>query len=149
MMQLADFTKQVGQELYVSPWMDIRQERINAFAEATEDRQWIHVNPEKAAADSPWKTTVAHGFLTLSLIPHLMAGFTEKLKLKSMINYGLNHVRFTEAVRVNDRVRGRFKLVEAKELRGGMVKTVIELTVEIENRAKPALAAESVLLMTF
>jgi acyl dehydratase len=148
-MQLAEFAKRVGHELYVSPWMEIRQERINAFAEATEDRQWIHVDPEKAAAESPWKTTVAHGFLTLSLIPHLMAGFTETLHLKSMINYGLNQVRFTEAVRVNDKVRGRFKLLEAKELRGGMVKTVVEVTIEIENRPKPAMVAESVLLMTF
>jgi len=147
-MQLADFAKRVGQELYVSPWMEIRQERIDAFAEATEDRQWIHVDRARAAAESPWQTTVAHGFLTLSLIPHLMAGFTETLSLKSMINYGLNAVRFTEAVRVNDRVRGRFKLLEAKELRGGMVKTIVEVTIEIERRPKPAMVAESILLMT-
>ena len=147
-MRLTDIAKKVGDELYVSPWMTIRQDRIAAFAEATEDRQWLHTDPAKCQAESPWKTTVAHGFLTLSLIPHLMSGFSDTLALKSKINYGLNRVRFTEAVRVNDHVRGRFKLLEAKELRGGMVKTVVEVTVEIEGRPKPALVAESILLMT-
>lgn len=148
-MQQAEFEKKIGHELYLSPWIEIRQERIDAFARATDDHQWIHVDVVRAASESPWKTTVAHGFLTLSLIPHLMSGFTDTLNLKNMINYGLNQVRFTEAVRANDRIRGRFKLLEVKSLRGTMVKTVVEVKVEIENRPKIAMVAESVLLMTF
>lgn len=148
-MQSAEFEKKVGQELYLSPWIKIQQDRIDAFAHATDDHQWIHVDTARAALESPWKTTVAHGFLTLSLIPYLMSGFTETLRLKNMINYGLNQVRFTEAVRVNDRIRGRFKLMEAKTLRGAMVKAVVEVKIEIENRPKDAVLAEVVLLMTF
>ncbi|MEE8207071.1 MAG: MaoC/PaaZ C-terminal domain-containing protein, partial [Nitrospinaceae bacterium] len=102
---------------------------------------------ERCKTDSPWETTIAHGYLTLSLIPYFINDYTSQLNLERKINYGLNRVRFPEAVRVNDKVRARFKLLEAKKMRGTMVKVVSEATIEIEGREKPACVAESVLLM--
>lgn len=144
---LAAIVEFEGKELHVSPWLGIDQPRIDAFAAATLDRQWIHTDPDRAKAESPYGTTVAHGFLTLSLIPHLMAGFSETVEFSAMINYGLGKVRFPEAVRVNDKVRGRFRLLEARPLKGTMLKLTVEATVEIEGRAKPACVAECILLL--
>src|SRR6476660_4444816 len=105
-----DFTalaNQIGQEIAVSPWLDVTQERINTFAEATDDRQWIHIDPARAVADSPFKSTIAHGFLTLSLVSILLRP-AMTVTVKMAINYGVNSVRFVSAVPVGSRLRGRF-----------------------------------------
>jgi len=146
-MNLETFEKQVGEEFFVSDWLKIDQARIGAFADATLDHQWIHQDAERCRAESPWGVPIAHGFLTLSLIPNFINTFTNALGLKRKINYGLNKVRFPEAVRVGDRVRGRFRLLEAKPLKGKGLKVVVLATIEIEGREKPGCVAESVLLM--
>jgi acyl dehydratase len=146
-MNLETFEHSVGEEFYVSSWLMIDQKRIDTFAEATLDHQWIHQDAERCKKESPWGTPIAHGFLTLSLIPYFLNSYTSQLELERKINYGLNKVRFPEAVRVDDRVRGCFKLLEAKHLKGKGLKVVIEATIEIEGRDKPACVAISVLLM--
>ncbi len=146
-MDLAEFEKQVGAEFYVSDWLTVDQQRIDDFAGATLDFQWIHQDAERCKQESPWGATIAHGFLTLSLVPYFINPFTDTLNLERKINYGLEKVRFPEAVRVNDKIRGRFKLLEAKELKGKGLKVIVEATIEIEGRDKPGCVAQSVLLM--
>ncbi|MEI6459834.1 MAG: MaoC family dehydratase [Pseudomonadota bacterium] len=141
----AELGTQIGQDLFVSDWVQITQERVNAFAQATDDHQWIHTNPERAAAESPWKATIAHGYLTLSLYP-MIRGIVEEGKpafpgLRTVINYGLNKVRFTAAVKVGARVRGRSKLLAIADFEGGFMLTE-EFTMEIEGEKKPACIAE-------
>lgn len=142
MVQL-DFTTlgdRIGQEIAVSPWLDVTQARIDAFAEATDDRQWIHVDAARAATESPFTSTIAHGFLTLSLVSILLRtsmGFNAKMAL----NYGLNRVRFVSAVPVGSRVRGRFT-PGAVESVGGGVQVTWNITVEREHQEKPACVAE-------
>jgi len=140
--QLADFKTLIGQEIAVSDWVTITQERINLFAEATVDFQWIHVDPVKAK-DSPFKSTIAHGFLTLSLVPMLLEQVVRMPSVKMGVNYGSNKVRFTNPVPVNSRVRGRFTVKEAEDIAGGMQITVLA-TIEIEGVEKPACVAESI-----
>jgi acyl dehydratase len=138
---LRDLEKRVGEEVGVSPWMEITQERIDTFARAIDDFQWIHVDPERAAA-SPFGTTIAHGFLTLSLLSHLCEltfGFTDR---RMGINYGLNRVRFTSPVPVNSRVRARFTVQKFEKIEGNGVQVTWTVVVEIEGAAKPALVAE-------
>ena len=141
----AELGTQIGQDLFVSDWVQITQERVNAFAQATDDHQWIHTNPERAAAESPWKATIAHGYLTLSLYP-MIRGIVEEGKpafpgLRTVINYGLNKVRFTAAVKVGARVLGRSKLLAIADFEGGFMLTE-EFTMEIEGEKKPACIAE-------
>ena len=131
----------VGSEVAVSDWLDVSQERINQFAEATEDRQWIHVDPEKAARESPFKETIAHGFLTLSLLSELGKRAMQVGGVRMGINYGLNRVRFTAPVPSGSRIRGRFTLTAIEEIRGG-VQATWSVTVEREGSAKPCCAAE-------
>ena len=131
---------QIGRELAVSPWLEVTQDRINAFADATEDRQWIHVDTDKAAVESPYKTTIAHGFLTLSLISILVRS-AMTFRVKMAINYGVNRVRFVSAVPVGSRVRGRFT-PRAVETVGGGVQVTWNITVEREGQEKPACVAE-------
>ena len=137
-----DFTTlpdQLGQEIAVSPWFDVTQDRINAFAEATEDRQWIHVDVAKAA-ESPFKSTIAHGFLTLSLVSILLRSamtFTAKMA----INYGVNRVRFVSAVPVGSRLRAHFTPGALESVAGGMQVTW-HITVEREGQDKPAAVVE-------
>jgi acyl dehydratase len=131
----------VGSEVAVSDWLDVSQERINQFAEATEDRQWIHVDPEKAARESPFKETIAHGFLTLSLFSELGKRAMQVGSVRMGINYGLNRVRFTAPVPSGSRIRGRFKLTAIEEIKGG-VQATWGVTVEREGSAKPCCAAE-------
>lgn len=140
--QLADFKTLIGQEIAVSDWVTITQERINQFAEATGDFQWIHVDPVKAK-DSPFKSTIAHGFLTLSLVPMLLEQVVRMPSVKMGVNYGSNKVRFTNPVPVNSRVRGRFTVKAAEDIAGGMQITVLA-TIEIEGVDKPACVAESI-----
>ena len=132
-----------GQELGVSEWVTVDQEMIDKFADATGDHQFIHVDPEKAKL-TPFGTTIAHGFLTLSLMPLLMAKseIPRPEGVKMGVNYGGNKVRFIAPVKSGKRVRGRFKLIELIEKNPGQYQQTIEFTVEIEGEDKPALAAE-------
>ena len=139
---LQDLQALVGQEIAVSDWIVVDQRRIDLFAESTGDHQWIHVDPVRAAA-GPFGATVAHGFLTLSLLPELSQSAFAIDDLRMGINYGLNRVRFMSPVRVNSRLRGHFKLVKYEPLEGGAQLTT-EVTMELEGTEKPACVAESV-----
>ena len=139
---------EVGKEVAISEWMTMEQSRVNQFAEATDDPQWIHVDVERAKRESPFGTTIAHGFLTLSLIPKLFESVVVLPQGKMSINYGLNKVRFPSPVRVGSRLRGRFKLLEVEQLDGCM-QSVWQMTLECEGQDKPACVAESVLRMYF
>ncbi|HEX6196955.1 MAG TPA: MaoC family dehydratase [Jiangellaceae bacterium] len=132
----------VGTEVGVSEWFEINQDRIDKFADATEDHQWIHVDPERAAS-GPFGTTVAHGFLTLSLIPGLAAGLASVEGAKMGVNYGLNKVRFPAPVPSGSRVRARVQLVEVEDVPGG-VQTVARVTVERDGGDKPVCVADTV-----
>lgn len=135
---------EVGKEVSVSSWVAIDQQRVNQFAAATEDPQWIHVDVERAKKESPFGGTVAHGFLTLSLLPRF---FEEQVDLpfgRMSINYGLNKVRFPSPMKVGGRVRGRFALL-AIERHPDCVQSTWKMTVEQEGSDKPVCVAESVL----
>ena len=132
----------VGREIGVSDWLEVTQGRIQQFAEATEDRQWIHLDAERAKRESPYGATIAHGFLTLSLISYLMKEAVQiQGGLRMAVNYGLNRVRFPAPVPAGSRIRGRFALAELKELPKGM-EAVFSVTVESEGKEKPCCAAE-------
>ena len=131
----------VGEEVAESGWLEVSQERIDQFAEATDDRQWIHTDPERAARESPFKQTIAHGFLTLSLLSELMKRAVSVGGVRMGINYGLNRVRFVAPVPAGARIRGRFKLAAVEEIRGGAQATW-EVTVEREGGDKPCCVAE-------
>lgn len=133
--------EQVGREVATSDWLEVSQGRINEFAEATEDRQWIHVDPERAARESPFKETIAHGFLTLSLLSELMKRAVSVGGLRMGLNYGLNRVRFVSPVPAGSRIRGRFTLAGLEEIKGGAQATW-NVTVEREGGDKPCCAAE-------
>ena len=140
--RLQDLQAEVGRTLAVSDWIAVEQERIDRFAEATGDHQWIHVDPARAAA-GPFGAPIAHGFLTLSLLP-LMGDTAFAIDdVRMGVNYGLNRVRFPHPVRAGSRVRGHFKLQKYEPLEGGAQLTV-EVTMEIEGVDKPACVAESV-----
>jgi acyl dehydratase len=130
-----------GQEVGVSPWLVVDQQRIDAFAAATEDRQWIHVHPERATRESPYQATIAHGFLTLALISHLHAQAVTIEGCKRVINYGLNRVRFPAPVRAGDAIRCRSTL-QACERIGDAWQVTWLITVEMQGQTKPALVAE-------
>src|SRR6476661_4550318 len=138
---LTDIKSRVGQEVGVSSWIEIDQARIDAFADATEDRQFIHVDPE-AAAQTPFGETIAHGFLSLSLLSRMGAeAMLVPEGMKMAINYGLDRVRFLAPVRSGKRVRGRFTLDSAEEKAAGQLLMHHTVTVEIEGEEKPALTA--------
>ena len=139
---LADLQPLVGQELGVSEWVSVEQERIDQFADATGDHQWIHIDPVRAAA-GPFKTTVAHGFLTLSMLPEMSASAFEVRDTRMGVNYGLNRVRFPAPVPSGSRLRGRFKLLSYEPIEGG-AQLVVEVTMEREGSPKPVCVAESV-----
>ena len=137
----SDLVALIGQEVGVSDWILIDQERINAFADATLDHQFIHVDPE-AAAKTPFGGTIAHGFLTLSLMSQMSYQATPVLEGVTMgVNYGFDKLRFIQPVPSGSRVRGRFKLLSAED-KGGRWLIKHEVTVEIDGQAKPALIAE-------
>lgn len=132
----------VGREFGVTDWLVVTQERIQQFAEATEDRQWIHMDRERAKRESPYGTTIAHGFLTLSLISFLMKQAVQiQSGIRMAVNYGLNRVRFPAAVRADSKIRGRFSLATIKELPQG-IEAVFSVTVESEGAGKPCCVAE-------
>ena len=137
-----------GQEVGVSDWFQITQEQINQFADVTLDHQWIHVDVERAQQEMPGGTTIAHGYLTLSMIPAMTAGFLEFTNLKMGINYGLNKVRFTNMVVVDSRIRAR-SVVQAVRQRSGAAQLVGLTTVEIEGETKPACVVETVSFFHF
>lgn len=141
-----DYRGQVGQELGVSDWILVDQARIDAFAECTGDHQFIHVDPEKAKA-TPFGTTIAHGYLTLSLLSQMAYGAMPGIEGTKMgVNYGLNKVRFMAPVKSGRRIRGRFKLADVSERSAGVLQSTVEVTVEIDGEDKPALIAEWVTL---
>ena len=132
----------VGSELGVSDWLRIEQARVNAFADTTEDHQFIHVDPERAA-QTPFGGTIAHGFLTLSLLPRFMADIGGGMQDAVMgLNYGFDKIRFLAPVKVNSRVRARAKLLDVQEKAPKQFLIKQEITVEIENESKPALVGE-------
>ena len=134
----------VGREVGVSDWFVVSQERITQFAETIEDRQWIHVDPERAERESPYRTTIAHGFLTMSLLGHLMNEVIEVRGSRMKVNYGLNRVRFPAAVRAGSRIRARVALDSVRDV-ADSVEAVFSFTVECEGSAKPCCVAEWVL----
>jgi acyl dehydratase len=138
---LAELAPLVGQEVAVSDWITVDQKRIDLFADATGDHQWIHLDAERAKR-GPFGTTIAHGFLTLSLLPEMSASAFEVRDTRMGVNYGLNKVRFPAPVPSGSRLRGRFKLLKFEPLEGGAQLTV-EVTMEREGSDKPVCVAES------
>jgi acyl dehydratase len=140
--KLADLQALVGQQMGVSDWIAVEQQRIDLFADATGDHQWIHVDVERAKA-GPFGAPVAHGFLTLSLLPEMAASAFEMSDVRMGVNYGLNRVRFPAPVPADSRLRGHFKLLSYEPLDGG-AQLVLEVTMEREGSSKPVCVAESV-----
>ncbi|MDY6941822.1 MAG: MaoC family dehydratase [Pseudomonadota bacterium] len=145
---LDDLKALLGQEVGVSDWVDVTQKRINLFAEATEDHQWIHTDPQRAAEESPYGGTIAHGYLTISLTPALIDQIVEIRGAKMGVNYGLNKLRFSAPVPAGSRIRVRVKLVGVREI-AGAIRTVTQLTVEREGASKPCCTAETLSLYYF
>jgi acyl dehydratase len=145
-MQFSDLQAKVGQGIGTSEWVLVDQARIDAFAEVSEDHQFIHVNPELAKA-TPFGRTIAHGFLTVSLLSKMMATAVERPAARMSVNYGFDKLRFLTPVKSGQRIRGHFKLLEMVEKRPGQWQQKVEATVEIEgeeieNGGKPAMIAE-------
>jgi len=134
-----------GREIFLTEWLTMSQERINQFADATGDHQWIHVDPERARRESPYGATIAHGFLTLSLMSHfLREAIRLPASVRQTINYGLNRVRFPAPVRAGKKIRARIRVQSCKELQGS-VEAICEITVEVEGGEKPCCVAEWIL----
>jgi len=150
---LATLQTRIGQEVHVSDWLTITQERINAFADATGDHQWIHVDVQRATHESPYGAPIAHGYLTLSLsVP--LRGLVDAQKpivpgITNIINYGLNKLRFPNAVRVGARIRGRFVLQAVTQVAPYVLQMTEQYTAEVEGASKPACIAESVMRLIF
>ncbi len=133
-----EFAAYQGKELGKSEWLTVDQDRINKFADATLDHQWIHVDVERARAESPYKSTIAHGYLTLSLLPHMWEQIIQVNNIDMLVNYGMDKMRFGQAVVTGSRVRLVAKLHNIENLRG-IAKTEIDFVIEIEGQRKPAL----------
>jgi acyl dehydratase len=144
-----DAVAAVGQPLGVSDWKEIDQKRVEAFADVTEDHQWIHVDVDRAAAESPYGGTIAHGFLTLSLIPVLCQQNYRVENRKMGINYGLNKVRFLAPVGVGSRVRVRSELLDVTKVADDIVNLTIRNTVELDGSDKPAAVADMITRIIF
>ena len=149
---LAELKSKVGQEIHTSDWLTVDQAMIDAFAAATRDKQWIHIDPRRAASESPYGKTIAHGYLTLSLYP-LLRGLVDESKplvpgVKRVINYGINKLRFPNAVTVDSRIRAHCKLVSAEEAKGS-IELVEEYSVEVEGQERPACVSECVMRLYF
>ena len=138
---LAALRERLGQEIAVSDWIEITQQRIDRFAEATDDRQWIHVDPARAASESPFKTTIAHGFLTLSLVSVLMKQALSFGAVRMAINYGVNRVRFVSPVAAGSRIRGRFAPIAVEET-AGAIQVTWSVTIDREHTDKPCAVVE-------
>ena len=141
LQSLRDLRDKIGQEVVVSDWLAISQERIDKFAEITDDRQWIHIDVERARRDSPYHSTVAHGFLTVSMLSRLLNDSLKFATVRMGLNYGFNRLRFTGPVPAGSRLRGRFTLNRLEEIEGG-VQTTWGVIVECEGTEKPCMVAE-------
>jgi acyl dehydratase len=144
-----DAVRMIGEELGVTDWTHIDQQRIDEFADVTGDHQWIHVDPDRARTESPYGTTIAHGFLTLSLIPALSKANYRVENAKMGINYGLNRVRFLAPVAVDSRIRVRSQLLDAATVDDTTVNLTVRHTVEIAGSDKPAAVADVIARMVF
>lgn len=138
-----ELREKIGQEVAVGEWQSVTQEQISLFADATGDHQWIHLDQARAAAESPYGTTIAHGFLTLSLLPRLMADTLQLPKAKMAVNYGLNRVRFAAPVPAGKQVRPHITLLGVEDVTGG-VQMNWKVTIEVEGSEKPACIAETI-----
>ena len=143
-----EFASHLGEQLGVSDWLEVTQDRINLFADATLDHQWIHVDVEKAKTESQYKSTIAHGYLTLSLLPHLWEQIIEVNNIKMLVNYGMDKMRFGQPVITGSRVRLVTTLASIANLRG-TCKTEIAFKIEIEGERKPALEGIATFLYFF
>ena len=143
-----EFAAMLGKNIGVSDYVELTQERINLFADATLDHQWIHVNPEKAAVESPFKTTIAHGYLTLSMLPYLWNQIIEVNNLKMMVNYGMDKMKFGQAVKSGESIRLVADLLSIANLRG-TVKAEIKFAIEIKDQKKKALEGVATFLDYF
>ncbi|SIQ14726.1 Acyl dehydratase [Rhizobium sp. RU35A] len=149
-ISLRDVKDLVGQEIGVSDWITVDQTMINQFGDATLDHQFIHTDPVRAAAESPFGGTIAHGFLTLSLLSVMNFGSLPRIREQTMgLNYGFDKLRFGSPVRTGRRIRGRFTLTEARLRGAGMLMTTYDVTVDIENERKPALTAQWTTIVQF
>jgi acyl dehydratase len=149
-ISLADVAGLVGQELGISDWITVDQTMIDQFANATHDHQFIHVDPERAKAESPFGGTIAHGFLSLSLLSAMNYETMPKIREQTMgINYGFDKVRFMSPVKSGARVRGHFTLADSRFRGAGMLMTTYEVSIEIENEKKPALTATWITIVQF
>ena len=149
---LQQLQAQVGQQIHLSDWFEVTQSRIDAFAEATGDHQWIHVDAARAARESPWQATIAHGYLTLSLYP-MLRGLVASDRpvfegVRQVVNYGLDKTRFPNAVVVGSRIRARCLLLAVEEVAGGL-QVKEQYTVEIDGQPKPACVAEAIMRLYF
>ncbi|KAB7751422.1 MaoC family dehydratase [Mycolicibacterium phlei DSM 43072] len=140
---LDEFIAAAGSKLGPTEWLEVTQDRVNLFADATEDHQWIHVDPEKAK-NGPFGGTIAHGLLTLSLLPHFSHQLYTVDNVSMAINYGYNKVRFINPVKVGSKIRATAELTKVEEVAGGAVQVTMTTTVEIEGVEKPAMVAESI-----
>ena len=143
-----EFAAHLGEEIGTSEWLTVDQDRINQFADATLDHQWIHVDVERAKAESPYKSTIVHGYLTLSLLPYFWNQIIKVNNLKMLVNYGMDKMRFGQAVPVGSRLRMVTKLHELANLRG-ICKASIAFKIEIEGQRKPALEGIATFLYYF
>jgi acyl dehydratase len=144
---LANSKAFVGQELGVSGWITLNQQRIDQFAECTEDHQWIHVDIERAKRDSPLRTTIAHGYLTLAMLaPSTFEIVVKPAGISQALNYGLDRVRFIAPVKAGSRIRNRIKLLTAEDKGEGRMLLTTENTIEIEGEARPALIAHALVM---
>lgn len=143
-----EFASYLGKPLGTSEWLEVDQDRINAFADATLDHQWIHVDVERAKAESPYKSTIAHGYLTLALLPHLWDEIVEVNNLKMMVNYGMDKMKFGQAVLSGQSVRLVTTLQSIANLRG-ICKVEIKFAIEIKDQKKPALTGVATFLYHF
>jgi acyl dehydratase len=143
-----EFEQYVGKELGVSDYLKVTQDRINKFADATLDYQWIHTNPERAKTESPFKSTIAHGYLNISLLPYLWDQIIEVNNIKMLVNYGIEKLKFGQAVLVDSEVRVRASLNSIVNLRG-VAKTEIKIVLEIKDNPKPAMEGNVIFLYHF
>ncbi len=143
-----EFEKLVGQELGISEYLTITQEQINKFADATFDHQWIHVDEERAKTEGAFGSTIAHGYLTLSLLPNMWDQIIQVENIKMLVNYGVDEFRFNQPVRVNSRIRARVVLKSVANLRG-ISKIQLDITMEIEGNKKPAFEGVTTFLYHF
>ena len=143
-----EFASHLGEKLGESDWLQVDQERINLYADATLDHQWIHVDVERAKEESPYHNTIAHGYLTLSLLPYLWQQIVEVRNIKMLVNYGMDKMRFGQPVITGSRVRMTTKLHNIQNLRGICI-VEVDFKIEIENQRKPALEGISTFLYYF